>query len=135
MLIKLDDETFEQDLSDSVRKLLLRSRSQLNYVEQVLLKLVTCPNKNLTITEMVSKQLLINIMSLFVHNFILFFFFLQGQLKQWCRENEYCLRFCLEGIKDSSIFVSTKDIAEIESKSVLLNLLRFNRNWIGYQNC
>lgn len=72
MLIKLDDETFEQDSSDSVRKLILRSRSQLNYVEQVLFKLVTCPNKNLTITEIVSKQLLINIMSLFADNYILF---------------------------------------------------------------
>ncbi|XP_060851146.1 uncharacterized protein LOC132929656 isoform X2 [Rhopalosiphum padi] len=86
----LDDETFEQDSSDSVRKLILRSRLQLNYLDQVLSKLVAYPNSNITITEI-------------------------GQLKQRCRENEYCLRFCLEGIKDSQTFVSVSDIAEIES--------------------
>lgn len=41
-------------------------------------------------------------------------------LKQMCRENEYHLRFCLEGINDSNNFVSAKDMAEIESKLTLL---------------
>lgn len=41
-------------------------------------------------------------------------------LKEVCRENEYRLRFCLEGIKDSNTFVSTNDMAEIESKLTLL---------------
>jgi len=86
----LDDETFEQDSSDSVRKLIIRSRLQLNYFEQVLSKLVTYPSSNLTITEI-------------------------NQLRQWCRENEYCLRFCLEEIKDNKTCVSTNDKAELES--------------------
>lgn len=43
----------------------------------------------------------------------------QGQLKQRCRENEYCLRLCLEGMKDSNTFVSENEKAEIESKMLL----------------
>jgi len=50
LFIQLDDETFEQDSSDSVRKLILRSRLQLNQLS----KLVAYPNSNLTITEIVS---------------------------------------------------------------------------------
>ncbi|VVC42008.1 KASH domain [Cinara cedri] len=86
----LDDETFEQDSSDSVRKLIIRSRLQLNYLQQVLDKLVMYPNSHITISDI-------------------------GQLKQRCRENEYCLRFCLEGIKDSNTNVSANEVAEIES--------------------
>ncbi|XP_050425411.1 uncharacterized protein LOC126836230 isoform X2 [Adelges cooleyi] len=85
----IDDDTFEQESCESVRKLILKSRLQLNYLEQVLSKLVTCPNSNLTLTDV-------------------------GQVKQWCRENEYCLRFCLEGIDDNNTVISANDIAEVE---------------------
>lgn len=47
----------------------------------------------------------------------------QGMLKQMCRENEYCLRLCLEEIKDGNTFVSANDMAEIESKLILLYFL------------
>jgi len=49
-LFQLDDETFEQDSSDSVRKLILRSRLLLNQLS----KLVAYPNSNLTVSEVVS---------------------------------------------------------------------------------
>lgn len=54
--VQPDDETFEQDSSDSVRKLILKSRLQLSYLEQVLSKLVTYPNSNVTVTEIVSNK-------------------------------------------------------------------------------
>lgn len=57
---------------------------------------------------------------------------LQSRLRQWCRENEYCLRFCLEGIKDSNTCVSVNDIAELESKYILLyyEFGRISNSWV-----
>ncbi|XP_050521974.1 uncharacterized protein LOC126894769 isoform X2 [Daktulosphaira vitifoliae] len=85
----IDDDTFEQESSESVRKLIVKSRLQLNYLEQVLFKLINCTNSSLTLKDI-------------------------GQLKQWCRETEYCLRFCLEGIDNNNTVISANDITELE---------------------